>query len=255
MKSVRDVIAVLLLVSLVQAGNEIWSEGTARTLPAGRREVGIFSPWRYGKNDRMEIATHRIANILIPNVRFKLSWPRSDGWFLASRHSFVYPTPLLRVISREGTGGIISPEFNVPWILVTRQEVLVTREFERRSLFTAKAGLALALLGGKLDSRTSIDLPVIFPRMVVYYNSWGINLGVDISRPINQKLYYLIDFDLHISPGAEESVALEHKGLLLWRKHDLFSIMVGYKLTYGEYPFGTQAHLFPVLDLVWAKQH
>jgi len=248
------VLTVVFLMTSAQAGNEIWSEGTARTLPQGRREVGIFSPWRYGKTERVEIATHRISNLLIPNVRVKISWPRTNGWLLASRHSLLYPTPLLRTITREGTGGIISPEFDIPPILTTRQEILITREFGRRSLLTAKAGLALALVMGELDSRTSIDLPLVFPRMAVYYNKWGINLGVDLLRKMNRKLYYLLDVDLHLFPGAEETLAVEHKGMIIWRKHELFSIMAGYKLSYGEYPFGTQAHLLPVIDLVWAKQ-
>ncbi len=254
MRYVRFVLMVVLLTIAAQAGDEIWSEGTAQTLPHGRREVGIFSPWRYGRTDRVEIATHRISNLLIPNVRVKFNWPRTDGWLLASRHSLVYPTPLLRAISREGTGGIISPEFEIPPIITTRQEILITREFGRRSLLTAKAGLALALVMGDLDSRTSIDLPIVFPLMAVYYNKWGVNLGVDLLRKMNRKLYYLIDLDVHLFPGSEETAAVEQKGMILWRKHELFSILVGYKLTYGEYPFGTQLHLLPVIDLVWAKQ-
>ena len=83
---------------------------------------------------------------------------------------------------------------------------------------------------------------------------WGINLGVDLLRKMNRKLYYLLDVDLRLFPGAEEILAVEHKGMIICRKHELFSIMAGYKLSYGEYPFGTQAHLLPVIDLVWAKQ-
>ncbi len=58
-------------------------------------------------------------------------------------------------------------------------------------------------------------------------------------------LYYL----------ASDEMAFEHKGLLLWNKSQRFQLCLGYKLTFGEYPFGTQWHLLgPLVDLQWAWQ-
>jgi hypothetical protein len=35
---------------------------------------------------------------------------------------------------------------------------------------------------------------------------------------------------------------------LVWTKSNQFRILLGYKLIAGEYPFGSQAHLFPFMD-------
>ena len=42
---------------------------------------------------------------------------------------------------------------------------------------------------------------------------------------------------------------LEQKGLIVWERTEKFRILFGYKLIAGEYPFGTQAHFLPLLDL------
>jgi len=52
-----------------------------------------------------------------------------------------------------------------------------------------------------------------------------------------------------------EKMAFEHKGLLSWQKSHRFQFCLGYKLCYGQYPFGSQWHLLgPLLDLQWARQ-
>ena len=38
---------------------------------------------------------------------------------------------------------------------------------------------------------------------------------------------------------------IEHKSLLIWEKSEKIQIQVGYKLVYGEYPFGNITHLLP----------
>jgi len=36
--------------------------------------------------------------------------------------------------------------------------------------------------------------------------------------------------------------------LLVWSKNEKFRILLGYKLVAGEYPYGSQAHIFPAVD-------
>jgi hypothetical protein len=49
----------------------------------------------------------------------------------------------------------------------------------------------------------------------------------------------------------EEGFAFEHKNLLTWALSNRMDIQIGYKLIFGEYPFGVQWHLFPLLDILW----
>jgi len=257
--SLLIVLIFLLLCATVFAGEskenswQNWSSGNAYLMPAGRMSVGLFQSLRYGWSQSVEFSAYPLAFILMPNLNVK--WAHDSFWGLVftTRHNIYYPTPLLRVISKEGIGGIISPEFDIPHIVSLYNEVLLSKEIAKNHLFTGKAGVSLALKFDDLDERTTIDLPLIFSRMGVYYNGYGIRLGGDLQGKIKWRWSYLMDADLFFFPGADEDMAFEHKWLLLWTKSPQFQLCVGYKLVYGEYPFGTQWHLLiPIFDLQWA---
>jgi hypothetical protein len=230
-----------------------WSSGTAYLLPPGRWEVGLFQPLRYGFSESLEFSTHPLVCILMPNLSVKWSHKSIWGFIFSTRHNIYYPTPLLRTISREGVGGIISPEFHIPHIVSIYNEVLLTRELTKNYLITGKFGLSFAIKSADLDKRTTIDLPLIFPRLNVFYHGYGFRSGFDILGKISKRWNFVMDSDVFYYPGAEQDFAFEHKGLILWNKSLRFQLCFGYKLVYGEYPFGTQWHLLaPIFDLQWA---
>ena len=232
-----------------------WSSGTAYLLPAGRAEMGLFQPLRYGLNDAVEFSTHPLLCMQIPNLSLKWSHVFSARFVMATRHSIYYPTPLLRTLAREGIGGMISPEFHIPHMISINNEVLVSKFAIDGHLFTGKVGINFAIKSAELDERTTIDLPLLFPRLAVYYNGYGLRFGGDLQGKIIRRWNYLVDTDFFYFPGASENMAFEHKGLLLWTKSRRFQLCVGYKLSYSEYPFGTQWHLLgPIFDLQWARQ-
>ena len=232
-----------------------WSSGTAYSLPAGRIEVGMFQPLRYGLSESLEMSIHPLVGILMPNFSLKWSHNRFGGFTFATRHSLTYPTFLLRTISKEGIGGMISPEFEIPHMLSLYNEVLLSKQIAGGHFFTGKAGINLAIKSGTLDERTTIDLPLVFPRLAVFYHGYNFRVGGDLQGKLIQSWNYLVDADVFLTPNAQENFAFEHKGLFLWNKSHRFQLCIGYKLTYGEYPFGTQWHLLiPLFDFQWALQ-
>lgn len=232
-----------------------WSSGTAYLMPAGRWEIGLFQSLRYGYSESLEFSTHPLAFFLIPNMNAKWSHGVYKGFKISTRHSIYYPTPLLRTIAREGTGGIISPEFHIPHLVSIYNEVLFSKPIANNQLFTGQAGFCVAIKSGDLDERTTNDLPLVFPRLNVFYQGYGFRSGCNLEGKLFRRWNYLVDADVCYYPSADDKMALEHKGLLLWTKSQRFQLCFGYKLTYGEYPFGTQWHLLgPLLDLQWAWQ-
>lgn len=232
-----------------------WSLGTAYLLPRGRLEIGLFQPLRYGWSESLEFATHPLVFIKMPNLSLKWSHDSYCGFFFATRHNIYYPTPLLRTLAREDIGGLISPEFDIPNMVSFNNEILVTKQILTNHLLTGKAGFSFALKSGDLDERTTIDLPLVFPRLSVYYHGYGFRFGSDLQGKIGRRWNYLVDWDLFYIPEAEEDMAFEHKAMFLWNKSHRFQLCFGYKLVYGEYPFGTQWHLLaPIFDLQWAWQ-
>ncbi len=225
-----------------EALSRYWLSSTAHTLPAGRLETGLFQPLRYGWSESVEVSSHPLVNILMPNLSLKWSHAQICGLFFTTQHKIYYPTPLLRTLSRKGTGGLISPEFTIPHMISLYNGILLSKQLTERLLFTHKTGVSIALKNGSLDERTTIDLPLAFPRLAVYYNGYGFIVGDDLHIKISSKWLCLIDGDIFFYPGAQDNFAFEHKGLFLWNKSDRIQFSIGYKLVYGEYPFGKQWH-------------
>ncbi len=242
-------------------GGKIWSGGTAQLLPKGRIEIGVFQPLRYGFSETMEFSTYKLSTFLMPNISVKFARNSRFGWSVSTRHGFMYPTPMLKKLQSPlgmelgdpNKFALISPEFDIPQMVSFSNELLASRKTLEGLLVTVKGGVSFAFGSGKLDRSSTIDLPLVFPRLSVYYNKWLIRVGADMSKPVRNSWSYLLDYDLFLMPGGYEAYGFEHKALLIWMKSHRFRILFGYKLTAGEYPFGVQAHLFPLLDFQWAN--
>lgn len=252
--------------------NAPWSAGTACTLPRGRWEKGLFQPLRYGQTERLEWATHPALNLVIPNLRVKVAHRKFKGWNLATRWGFHYPTPLLRLVRRWDIGGLISPDPDIPdipRIVAVRSELLASRLLSPSLGLTYRGGVSVALKNGVLDKRTTIDIPLVFPRMAAYLHGYQLNLGLDMLVDLPGRWSVLGNAELLMIPGAEESFAFELGGWIAWSRSERFRVVIGYLLTYGEYPYGRHWQLmpyplafgpglrmlpFPMIDLQWARQ-
>lgn len=234
--------------------HQLWSSNSAQLIPKGRFETGIFQPLRYGFSKSLEFSTHPLLFFMMPNFNVKWAHSNQGTYLISTHHSIYYPTWLFQVISREGTGGIISPEFEIPHLFAFGNEILVTRPLYAQHLVTAKLGFKFALKSDEYDERTSIDLPLVYHRLNIFYHGYQMNAGIDFNGHIFRRWHYLADVDLFYTPEADSRTEVEHKLMLLWNKSQRFQLSIGYKLVYGEYPFGTQWHLLPVLDCQWGWQ-
>jgi hypothetical protein len=222
-------------------------------------EVGVFQPIRYGASGLVELSSYKLSTFLMPNVSVKQSWMKYKNWALAHEHGILYPTPLMKKLQSPlgmklgdpDKFALISPEFKIPQMVAIHNAIIASRSLKNGLLLTVKGNVTFALVGGTLDRRTMIDLPLIFPRFSVFYNKLLFRFGSDLVGPLKGKWSYLLDYDLFLMPGGHELYILEHKGLLIWTKNDRLRVLLGYKLSAGEYPFGVQAHLLPAIDLQW----
>ena len=116
----------------------------------------------------------------------------------------------------------------------------------------------MALSGADLAIESTIDLPLVYHRLAVYYNGWLLRFGSDLNGQLGEKWNYLVDGDIFLIPGMKGYFTLEHKGILTWEKSSKFQVSFGYKLIYGLYPDGypddhiAHLHILPLLDLQWA---
>ena len=243
--TIVKIIGILLLINTTV---------TASNIPKGSFESGIFQPLRYGYSDNVEISSHPFLLFVIPNVSIQKSYSTWQDLEIFSMHSIVIPTPLLRKVTKSDIAGFISPEFEIPIMISLKNEVKVNRSFNTDWNIGAKAGLAIAWTKKDLDNRTTIDLPIIFPRLGVYYNGHGLNLGMNINGNVLPKINLLTDLNILLLPGADEDIFFEHKSLMTWYYSEKTKFQLGYKFVYGEYPFGSMWHLLPIplFDIVWS---
>lgn len=244
----KQLIIYLIITTSLFSETKNWASHSAYLLPSKRWEIGVFQPFRYGVSEKTEISVYPIWFFVIPN--FSIKKPQSPilGFTSASQFKAVYPTPLLNMISKKGIMGIIAPELQMPPMLGLSATWLMSKEVVGVNT-TLKGGLDVGLVFGELDKRSTIDLPMIYHRLGVYYNSYGIHVGLDTQKYLTPKLNLIADVDIRILPNLEGNYSVEHKMLIAWHKSSQFRVMSGYKLVGGAYPFGFEARILPYVPL------
>ena len=281
----KKFIFYFIIASLVFGETKKWDAHSAYLLPQKRWEMGLFQPFRYGYSESIEYSVHPLWFFVMPNLSIKKSQSDIAGFTSASQYKMVYPTPFLNMIAKKGTMGIIAPEFQMPpmvglsvsWLMSKTIFPFAASPYSLIGLdLTLKGGLDLGVTFGDLDTRSTIDIPLVYHRLGVYYNKWSIHTGLDIQKNLTQKFTVLFDLDLKLLPGLAEvqidpdasklmgEYSLEHKLLLIWNKSENFRVLTGYKFVMGEYPYGSDMRLLPyipmaetwvpIIEFQWARQ-
>ena len=271
----RFYLILFLLLRLLFAGeSNQWHSHSAHLITKQRWEIGLFQPLRYGLSSNLEYSTHPLWFFVMPNVSFKKAHKDRGSTKRASRISIVYPTPILNMLSNEGIGGLIDPNITMPPMLGVSGSFLMSWD-AFGVMVTSKTGIDLGLTMGELDTRSNIDLPLVYHRLEVFHNKWGVHAGLDLTKDITRHIQLLVDLDVRLLPGLEKrkedqsyqmhsgNHSIEHKLLLIWNRSSRFRIITGYKLVRGDFPHGNETRLLPyvpmlekwvpILELQWAR--
>lgn len=234
------------------ATKNYWTDGTAYTVTKHRLEIGIFTGSRYGITDNLELSTHSLISFLAPKLSIKKSWGEYAGFRFATEHGVFYPTMFMRLVTQKGTGGLISPEFSIPQMFAIDNRFLVSYRPLKNTILSAHAGIKFAIKFDNLDSRTTIDLPVFYPRLAMFYDHPEFDLGVDFQGQFSPRYGLIFNVENFVLPNTTENYFLENNGIVTYTsKKQSIRVEVGYKLCYGKYPFGTQWHLLPLIALIF----
>ena len=239
----------ILIVIIINLG-VLFPLDSAYPIENGTREMGVFQPRVYGMKKNFEISTHPILFLIKPNIQVKKFHGELKGIGLASRYSFDYSTQLLKLIQREGKFGILSKDPDVgeiPHLIVLKGEWLMTKKLTILSL-TGKLGMSICPTC-ELDKRHMVDLPLAYPRMAIYHYGIAANSGIDLDYNHTEKISIKTDLDFLFLP--DEDIFFEHKLLCNYQFSTKYTLSAGYKLTYGNYPYGKQLDIFPLIDFSW----
>ena len=191
---------IKLLVFLLLISSGAGSAESANLLDEGRCEVGLFQPLRWGYSKNIEFSMHPILMFAIPNISIKI---RHEKYNLTSRHEVFYPTPLLRVLQKEGMFGIVTPVADIgemPHIIGFHNQLLKSIDL-KRALLTIKGGFEFSIISDNLDERSTTDLPLVYPSMGSFFNGYKFNFGIDVRYNVSNEFSILLDGDAVLIPS------------------------------------------------------
>lgn len=234
---------------------------SAKVLPKGDFRYSLFGQTEVGLSDKLTISAHPIMLFVSPSIDLKYNILENEKYSISTIHGANCPTLLLNLVKTKGTGGFISPEFEIPFMLSIRNGIIGTYQYAPNHILTGTILFEFALFNCSLEPGTSIDLPIISPRSAVYYKNAGFDLTLSAEGKICSKFDYAGKAELFLFPFKNEkndieygktanSIFSEFSGLVFWNITPSFKLGAGARLYYGYYPFGEQWHLLPLLDFV-----
>lgn len=245
---------LLPFLSYAQQATKRWSHQTAYLEQKGKWESGILQPFRYGINSRLEVSTYAFLLPLMPNAGVKLSYGVKSGYALASEHSLSVPSAFLNMVSRKGTGGILSPQFDFPFMLGLNNSPYASKTVLDSCLLTWKLGFGFTMRSDEVDPLATIDLPVFYPRMATYYKGLSIRAGADVRKSLSKRFDIQEGFQFFLITRTDNNFFFENTGNILWSAGKSLRIKAGYNLSYGTYPFGNHWQLWPSIDIIFGSR-
>ncbi len=253
-------ILILLLIFLFSqksySQQEIWTVGTAKTIPKKNLDLSVFMPLRYGITNTLEVFGQPYAFLILPNVNIKKMWLDKE-WKISTVHGLNYPTIFLRTIRKFDIEKSIPRDTAVPQIVAFRNEILFSKMLKKKTSCNPSNYLLTIKLGAKFAYKSEkprflpILRPVIFQETSIYHDNILLYIGVDLDGHIDETLDFTLDLDFQ-SVGVDMKYwAIQHKGLLRWHAGKRTTIVVGYLASYGNYPDKNRVYIMPLIDLIW----
>jgi len=235
---------------------EIWTVGTAKTIHEGHLEISLFRPARYGITRTLEVSAQPFIFPVFPNAQIKKNW-YDKKFAIATVHGINYPTLFLNIVRKKDNADYIPVDSVVPQLIVFKNEVIFSKMLKEATsceapnyFLSIKAGIQFA---SKFKESTLplIEKPIIYQRTSVYYDQILWYVGADLDAHLNEFINYSVDLDfLSVGIGIDDW-AVEHKGMLMMKFTNSLMALVGYKISYGTYPDGSEFGIYPMADISW----
>lgn len=233
-----------LITAVTAAAGEPRGATTVFSLSQGNGDVGLFSPYRHGLVNELEISRLAYTDLNVPQVTYQKRWTGPGDWQISSVHTFSYPGLSLDSIAHPDIDTLL------PQLLSVNNHLYFSRQFSDRLTITPSIGLALAT--GASPGTSSIDLSLSYPRYNFDHNGYCINTGIDIDGVFNENWGYTADLEYFSIAGLNGDSAWGHKVALFyeWKKNRRISF--GYTSISGIYSYGYDARTYPMFDILWS---
>jgi hypothetical protein len=241
------------LAATAHGADRTWSGQSALTLPRGRLEIGLVRGSRYGISDRVEAELHPVLFFALPHLEIKANAYQARWAAVAARARMSYPTPFLRLVSREGTGGLLPATSRPPQAIQVEGDVVGTLFWMPRQLATLSAGLAVAPHArfGEQDLPL-LDFPFLYPRFAPLYTVLVPRAALALEGVVAWRIFYALALRGYVMPELPyvgNAIAVEQDAAIEYRISAHVAVSVGLLAAETEYPIGWRLHLLPYLDV------
>ncbi len=225
-----------------------WSNESALTTFEDRMEFGVTSDSSWAVSKRVELRTHPLVSLIAPRLSGKVRWLDHGPWHVSSEHSAWYPTLLLDLVAKEGTGGLLPPDAQVPQALIVGSDLIVSWSFGRWHWLTLRGG---AEVGPRSGDATLLDFPFLYNRVTVLNSSVQPSMALAVTGSLVPRLDYEIRSDYRWLNLTEfdDTYAWENELDVGWSLSERWRISVGARTALARFPIGERFHWFPVVDL------
>ena len=241
-------LSILSLNAQDSLSYKYFNGGTAFTMPKHRFELGLLDESSYGLKDDLQLSTpHLLVCYLLPNFQIKKYWGSYHGFYFASKHGIFYPSIFMQTLAMKGTGGLISPQYKIPDMIAINNQFLVSYLPFKNAVLTFNAGFKFAINSGDLDPQSTIDFPIFYPRLNVFYKHTELDAGIDFRGVLIKQIGWQLSVDNFWFSNTDFNYFMEHNmGITYTSKKQNRRLELGYKLCYGKYVPGNQWHLLPL---------
>ncbi len=243
-----------------------WSSNSALVIEEGRLELGAFSSASYGLTERIELRAHPIGLFLLPSVRGKINWwsaalrgtrsrRAARAYWFSSSHRLFAPSPFLNLIAKEGSGGLLPANTDVPFSLAMTNEALLSRDLFGH-LLTLSAGFSVAV--GRDEKLPMVEFPFLYSTLSPLYSPFVVHMGLTVSGTMWGPFDYEVNPRMTLFrpdqdipwPGEDTPMAYsqETKATLHLRLGEHHRISAGAALAIARYPIGVRSFLVPTVD-------
>ena len=176
----------------------------------------------------------------------------------ALRWRLSYPTAFLKLVSREGAGGLLPATSSPPQAVQLEFDYLLTTFTSHSAggyghMATVSAGMALGLSGSFTPRELPLlDFPFAYPRLASVYTPIVPRVAFNFEGPLLGKVHYeasVIYFALPDLPDVGDAFALEPAAQLEYRFSDHVAASLGLRTSVAKYAYGTLFHALPYADV------
>lgn len=231
-----------------EAPSSHWLDHSALTLAPKRLEVGLFSQSAYAINDRVQISTHPLWFFALPQAHAKVRWATNGCLYFSTSHSLEYPWPFLRLVTKEGTGGLLPPTDPPPQSLLIENAGLLSARLAPGHWLTAELGFSV---GPRTKTPVLLDFPFLYQRFAALNSAIVPHAAVSANGPVAGAFDYMVysRYSRLFLPDTPGAFAWESEVELGWSVTPRVRVGASARGEVARFPVGLRWHWFPLADV------